>query len=362
MRTIDRYIASTFASSYLIVLLVFVGLYIFADLVANLDEFTGDRSLGAGQMLLNIADYYGHNLPLYYQQLGGIAIALAASFTFAMMMKNNELIAIAASGVPLRRLAAPVLGCSVVLVVAWMANGELLVPRFAQKIARERGEVGRAGTAEIKCVRDDNNAILVARELDARDGRLHNLYIVEPVGEDGRRHVIAADAARYDRRRGVWRLDRGRIQVLEADRESGLGTTMRWAPLAEYRFTLSPQEIRLRQSSQWAELTNVAQMNELLHTQHLPNLPAVEKARDVRFTQPLMAWIFTLLAVPFFLTREPGDVVVAGGKALLLSGLCFVFTFLMHNMSAGDYTNLAIWAPVLLFGPIGVVHLANAKT
>jgi lipopolysaccharide export LptBFGC system permease protein LptF len=364
MNTIDRYISTTFISSYAIVLLVFVGVYIFGDVVANLDEFTSDRSLNLQQVLINIADYYGHNLPLYYQQLGGIAVALAASFTFAMMLRNNELTAIAATGVPLQRLAAPVLGCSVVLVAAWMANSELVVPHFAQKIARQRSDLGATGTAEIKCVRDDNNAILVAKELTAPHGILKNVYIVEPARPDGTRRLIGADAARYDPQRQTWLLDRGVLQVVAAapGTDSRLDGNIRWVPLDTYAFTLSPDEVRLRQSSQWADLTNVAQMNQLLKTQHLPNLPAIAKARDIRFTQPLLAWILTLLAVPFFLTREPGDVLVAGGKALVLCGLCFAFTFLMHSMSAGAYTHVAVWAPVLLFGPVAVVHLANVKT
>lgn len=363
MTVIDRHISSMFVSSYLIVLAVFVGVYVFGDVVANLDDFTSDRSLSARQVLLNMVDYYGHNLPLYYQQLGGIALSLAASFTFALMLRNNEMIAVVASGVPLQRLAVPALGCSLVLVAAWMANSELVVPRFAQKIARQRSDLVRSGKIAVKCVRDDHNAILIADELTAH-GILRGVYIVEPARPDVTRRIVRADAAQYDRTRQVWRLDRGGLQPIGSDATSAdpLSGSVQWTPLAEYAFTLSPEEIRLRQSSQWADLANVAQMNRLLESQHLPNLPAIAKARDIRVTQPLMAWILTLLAMPFFLTREPGEVLVSAGKALVLCGACFAFVFLMHNMAAGPYMHVAVWAPVLVFGPIAVLRLANVRT
>lgn len=142
-----------------------------------------------------------------------------------------------------------------------------------------------------------------------------------------------------------------------------LGHAMDWQRLDEHPFTLSPEQILLRQSSQWADLMSIRQMNSLLQSPNLPNLPAVAKARDIRFTQPLLAWILLLLALPFFLTREPANVLVAGGKALLLTGLCFGFTFLTHSLSVEAHSaRLATALPVLVFGPVAVVHIANAKT
>ena len=68
MSTIDRYLARTFVGSYALLLLVGIGLYVFSDVLVNLDEFTKDRTLSAGAVLLKMLDYYGYNVPLYYQQ------------------------------------------------------------------------------------------------------------------------------------------------------------------------------------------------------------------------------------------------------------------------------------------------------
>lgn len=363
MRTIDWYIARTFTGSYVILLLVGFALYVFADVLVNIDEFTKDRTLSAGTVLLNMVDYYGHNVPLYYHQLGGAMMMIAASFTFAMMLKNNELTPLVAAGVPLQRLAVPVLLTSVALVAVWMTNAEVLLPAWADKIARAHDDLGGIRQIDVPCVRDDNNAILIASDLHVSAGVLTNVYIIEPDEHGTPRQLIQADAATYDPEQRTWRLDRGARQLMGAafgGRQ--LGHAIQRVPLREFPFTLSPEQILLRQSSQWADLMSIRQMNALLRSRYLPNLPAIAKNRDIRFTLPLLTWILILLAVPFFLTREPGNVLIAGGKAMLLTGVCFGFVFIAHSMSAEAYSAFSIWLPVLLFGPMAVLHFANVKT
>jgi lipopolysaccharide export LptBFGC system permease protein LptF len=363
MKIIDRYIAGSFLSSYLLLLVGCIGLYIFGDILANFDNFMQDETLTTRQILLNMADYYGHNLPLYYHQLGWVLLGVAAGFTFAVMLWNNEMVALVAAGVPLQRLAVPALACSVFLIGGWVANAEFVLPRFAQKIARLHGDLDDQRAAFIQYVRDDNNVVLVAEELHLQRGALEGVHMIEPDPNGGLRHLIRADAATWDPQRQVWALTRGARQVVTRGAgQEGSALAVRWDPLDEYPFTLSPDEILLRQSSQWADLMSMREMNELLKSRNLPNLAAIDRSRDVRFMQPLVAWIMMLLGMPFFLTREPANVFVAGAKALLLSGTCFAFIFLVQNLWSDGYTRFAAALPLLVFGPIAVFHLGNAKT
>lgn len=367
MTIMDRYVARVFVSSYLILLLLGVGLYVFADVLFNLDEYTEDPTVSALGVLHRMADYHLYRLPLYFYQLGGVIMAISAAFTFAMMLGRNELTPLVAAGVPLQRLAMPVLLCSVCLVGLWLVNTELIIPRYATKIARKDDDVGRTSETPVHCVRDDRNAILKAAELHAEEGWLKGVYIIEPDAQGHPGYLITADYAWYDPEHKTWRFrpeDRGRRLVIGALPEGqAFGPAIRWELLDAYPFTLSPAQILLRRSSQWAELMSFRQMNTLLESGNLPNLPAVAKARDIRFSQPLLMWILILLAIPFFLTREPANVLVAGGKALLLTGACYGFTFLCHSMATETaYAPLATALPVLVFGPVAVLQLANVKT
>ncbi|MBW7907143.1 MAG: LptF/LptG family permease [Phycisphaerae bacterium] len=371
MSILDRYIAKTFLTSYLLLLAVLIGLVVLLHLLVNIDELTQDSALSAGQVVGLIADYYAHNLPLYYSQLGGPLLAISAAFTLAVMLRNNEMTALVASGLPLQRLLAPLLVCAIALLALWIANRELLIPAWAHQIARTHGQMMGRETGGVYCVRDERNALLTALRLFPRDGRLEGVYIVEPP-ETGRPAVagelpsrlIVADHAVYDPQRRVWRLARGR-RLAAAVAPAGpaeLGDPIRQEPVDEYPFGLTPAELALRQRSEWADLLSLRQMNDLLAS-GLPNRLAIEVSRHVRLTYPLNQLTLLLLVVAFFLSREPRNVLVAGGQALLLGGLFFVLTFAVGGLVSDErWAALAAWAPILLFAPVAVLNLANVRT
>ena len=367
MSIIDRYIAKTFISGYFILLLVGIGLYILTDVLLNADEFAEDRSLPITAVLRLMGDFYLCNLPLYYSQLGGPLMAIAAAFTVAMLLRNNELTAIVAAGVPLQRLLVPLLTCSIILVGAWVANRELLMPRLAHKIARKHDDIVGRRTHGVQCARDANNAILTADVFYPLQGRLEGVTIIEPDDEHHPRNLIQADVAVYDGQRHTWKLERGiRIIMKELSGIDGFNSELQREYLQEYGFSLTPEELVLRRDAQWADLLALNQLTTLLKSPNLPNRRAVDMTRRIRLTQPLLQWILLLLAVPFFLVREPANVMAAGGKALLLTGGFYFVAFIAHSdISVGKNDVVAAfisWIPILFFGPIAVLHVANVKT
>lgn len=367
MSIIDRYIARTFISGYVILMLVGIGLYILTDMLLNADEFAKDQSLPFTTVLSLMADFYLCNLPLYYSQLGGPLMTIAAAFTVAMLLRNNELTALVAAGVPLQRLLVPLLTCSVLLVAAWVTNRELILPRLAHKVARKHDDIVGRRTHGVQCARDARNAILTADLFDPRLGRLEGVSIIEPDENHHPCNLIQADAAVYDPDRRVWLLERGiRIVMRELRGLEGFGSELQREYLREYNFTLSPEELVLRRDAQWADLLSLNQLTALLQSPNLPNRRAVDMTRHIRLTQPLLQWILLLLAVPYFLVREPANVMAAGGKALLLTGGFYLVAFIAHgDVLAGKNETVAAlisWIPILFFGPIAMVHVANVKT
>ena len=361
MTTIDRYIAFSFLRSYFLLLLLGIGLYIVSDLLVNLDEFTENRELSFLEVIGVMVDYYGHNLPLYFTQLAGAMMAFAGAYTVAMMLRNNEMTALVAAGMPLQRLAVPIMVSSVLLVALWVINREFILPEFAPKIARNRDDVTGTSTAGISFARDANDAILTASRIHLQQGRMEYVVIVEPRARGN--HVIQADAAIYDPARKTWRLEAGR-RIVEAGQgdASGLGYGIHREPVSEYPFTLAPEELILRQSSQWAGMLSLRQMNVLVHSKNLPNLASVCMNRHIWLTKPFLQWLLLALTLPFFLTREPTSVLVAGGWSLLLCGAFFAVEFFAHSTIAIRYAELVAWLPILLFSPIAVLQLANVKT
>lgn len=364
MSILDRYIARTFISGYIILLLVGIGSYVLADVLVNIDDFTEDPSLSTGQVLANIADFYGYSLPLYFSQLAPFCLAIGGAFTIAMMLRNNELTAIVAAGVPLQRLLAPLVVCGMLLIGVWFANRELVMPPIAAKLARTRSDVQGTRTVGVYCVRDDQRNIITALRLRPRDGVLGHVFIIEPDETGTPAHLIEADLAVYDAPRKTWKLDRGRRVVMappDAATE-GLGASIRYEPVEEFALGLTPEELVLRQASELSDLLSLQQMNLLLQRGGLANRPSIVMARHVRLTQPVLHMLLLLLAVPAFLSREPANVLACGGRALLAAGVFFGVSFVAQSIIREEHAALMAWLPIFVFGPLTVVYLANVKT
>jgi len=364
MTVIDRYIVRTFVVGYLILVGVGVGMYVLIDLLINLDDFLEDRTLTGLQVLGLMFDFYGHNLPLYYAQLGGPMMAVAAAFTLGRMLKNNELTALVAAGMPLQRLVVPLLLSSFGLTALWMANRECVMPAFAAQIARRHEDASGARPLGVYCARDEHRAILTALQVFPREGLLRRVFIFEPPVEGKPTHLLEADEARWDAARRTWRLERGRrILMGEATDGPGVGQAIRYEPVDEYAFGLGPEELALRRGSQWADLLSLRQLNQLMRSHSLPNLATIDMARHIRLTHPLLQWLLLLLAVPFFLTCQPANVLAAGGRALLLTGSFYLILFVAHSaVQEGTKAAIIAWIPLLIFGPIAAVQLSNIRT
>lgn len=361
MNIIDRFVVRTYLSSFLILILVGMGMYILGDLLFNFDEFTKDRSLTTMQVLAAMVDYYQYNIPLYYKQLAGPMMSIAVAFTLGLMLKNNELTALVAAGVPLQRLVVPLAATSVLLLGVWVANSELVIPQIAAKIARRHGDVIGQSAIGVNCVRDDNKAILTALQLYPREGRLYHVYIIEPDANGRPLNLITADSAQWDADRRTWVLDERGRRLRFDEREAGTAPRKPEA-VSEFAFGLSPEEMQLQQESEYADMLSLPQMNALLKAQARPNLPAIKLARHTRLTQPLLQLILLALAAPFFLSRAPVNVLAAGGRAVLVGGLFFATVFVAHTIISVEWTALVTWLPILVFGPVAAQLLANVKT
>lgn len=364
MTILDRYIARSFVSGYLILITVAIGLYVFSDMLVNIDEFTKDDTAPLTTVFSLMFDFYIHNIPLYFKQLGGPIMAIAGAFTIGTLLRNNELTAVVAAGVPLQRIAAPLALTAVVLIGVWVANNELLIPRIANKIARTHADLLATRVEGIDAVRDANNAILSAVEFYPRRGELRHVFIVTPDESGAPRDLVMADMAEYDAAEQTWRLARGiQMRMYSPLTGMGLGPELDRTPLDTYPYLLSPDELVLRRESTWAHLLSFQQINELLKSRHLANRATIEMSRHVRLTEPITILILVLLVVPHFLNRLPGNVLAAGARALIVAGAFYVVTFVAHSVGAAEeYAALIAWLPILCFGPVAVVQLADTQT
>jgi lipopolysaccharide export system permease protein len=360
LSTLDRYIVRSFLVNYGIAVSVLIAMYVVLDLFVNFDEFT-EAGLPAAQVIRNLGSYYGYNLFLYFSQIAGVITLFAAACTLARMRRSNELTAVLASGTSLYRVAVPVLISGILMNLLLIADQEWIIPRIAHKLARTHDDVEGRRTRDVWLVPDRNGARLSAIRFNHNQQLITRLIITRDQPRTGLTEIIRADRAHYAGADGRWELDRGTRL-----RRSGDGDAMAVGGMPEavdvYESDLTPDDLLLRQSSQWITLLNMRELDRLAG-QPGQRIEPILQVKHKRFTLPFVNMLLLLLGVPFFLNREPSNVLVSGGLCMLICGLCFVTAFVSQNLiDYPAYPALPAWLPILIFGPVAVLFLDSVKT
>lgn len=404
MNILDRYVLGAFLRNYLISMVVLVGLYILLDIVFNLDEFTRYRdTVGPWGIVAGMAGYYGPRSVVVYSQLAGIIPVMAAAFTLMRMSRFNELTALLAAGVPLLRVAMPViLAAMAINLILQPINQELIIPRLAELIARDRNAaiVDDAGGAAVRAMPDGAggrfDAARFHKATDAEPAWVETLTFIERSDEGKVARMVAAARGDWDADQGLWRLVEARevTDIIGLDpvlpqaspsplrepgaasptaTQPGLRLTPSGRPIDTLKTTVSPEEIELFHSAassvgiggSYYDLLSTRQINELLQRPGQYATAGLLRARHLRLATHVMNVILLLLAVPLVLTRHPGQLKQAAGKTLLLIGSAMGIGFVCQLLAkdppteamASSWPALMAWLPVFIFGPIAVVAL-----
>ena len=372
MKILDRYILRAFFTNFLIALSVRIGLYILLDLFVNLDEFTNVQSDSKAETIVKIIDYYGYNLFLYFAQLAGVILLVAACCTLARLHRNNELTAILASGTSLHRVAAPVLLASLAMNGLWFVDQEFIIPHFADKLSRKHGDIEGRLSFAVWFQADRDNALVSATQFHPRAKEMRGVLIIKRDDKQRMTEVIRAERAPWDDERGVWHLDRGYLIRFENETTPGAtgrpaisGEELGGVPVTEYVSDLVPKELALQQATLWTHFLSLPDIERLQERFAATGTSEFIRLKHRRLTVILINMILLCLGMPFFLNRERPSVVVIGGQSLLVCSMCYVLTFISQSLDLsgmGINPALPAWLPVLIFGPIAVLFMDNVKT
>jgi lipopolysaccharide export LptBFGC system permease protein LptF len=174
MKTLDRYIVKTFLSSVLAVFISLLMLRVVLDMFINMDEFASSGE-GVGGAIYAIVSYYGYQVFCYVMELGGIIIVLSAVFTIWRMNRTNELTAMLASGISLHRVVWPIVGLSILLGGVLLIDQEIIIPRIASKLIRDRDATEETDTEDrfaVELLLDSNRTVWYSPVLDQSEGTM----------------------------------------------------------------------------------------------------------------------------------------------------------------------------------------------
>lgn len=373
MKILDRYVVKQFLIGYVIALLVTLGMFVTLDLFVNLDEFAEHADLGAGAVLWNIISYYSAHMVLWFRDMAGVITVIAAVFSLARMTKNNELIAIMASGMSLKRFIAPIVVLAAALMGLQVLDQEMLIPRLVQQLMRGHDELPGTKQYDLWFASDSNGNLVSAFRFNEGTRAMENPFFIlrQRIARTDRMAVVGrikAQRAVYDASRGGWALTGGQLLRIP-DSENAISTGPQTAPVDFFASDLTPEQIPMRRQEGYKSLLSSAQLLHLAgsHGTRQSDLAELYLQKHSRITDPILNLVMLLVALPVLVCRDPRNMKTAILISFAASTGCFVLTFICKMFATEVFFNqvrpeLWAWAPIFLFVPIAFIQLDSMKT
>lgn len=391
MKILDRYVAKNFLIGYAIAFAVLIGLRIIIDLFVKIDEFTEHLTdLGSAAVIKNILTFYGLNCTLYFRDFAGMITVVAASFSFGRMVRSNELVAVMASGVSLKRLIGPIVFLAVLLTGVLVIDQELIIPQFADKLVRSHDDVPGQESYDVRFIGDENGSLISSQRFDVETSTLYQPTIllrklVKPGIWDVTARIDAGKAV-YNTRTRQWdlySLDPNDPNSAEWNMYAGDPNEVRWLPygqfieknaeapprrIASYSSDITARDMPVMRKSEHKTLLGLHQLNKLAaQGTQVRDLAQLYSQKHFRITDPLINLVMLMISLPLLVCRDPKSMKSAITISFAITGACFIMTFVCKILATEVVFDkimpeLWAWLPVFVFLPVAFIELDAMKT
>jgi lipopolysaccharide export LptBFGC system permease protein LptF len=373
MKLLDRYVLSLFLKNYVISLTVLILLYIVMDMVFKFDQIvTVDKTAGADPfsnvitIVKDLWDWYFYQAFLIFTQMSGIIPVVAAAFTLMRLSRFNELTAFIAAGVPMLRIAQPVIIIAVLLNGLLVLDQEVILPQMIPKLVRTQDEIHKevADTSyAIKSMPVDQQSVLVAARYfpstPKQPAHMQYMDVLERNSHLETTGHLYASVAQWNPTTHAWDLTDGHYvsgllpgQIPSAEK-----------PVTAYDGSVTPDEISLYRGSAFVELLSTQKINELIARPKSYGIAGLYKIKNLRWAQPVMNIVLLLLTIPNVMSFDPKSLKQAATKSLMLLAAAMACVFICQQIAGHPplgrqwiamWPALMSWMPIFIFGPIGV--------
>jgi LPS export ABC transporter permease LptG len=359
---IDIYVLRRFLYYFVLLMGAFVFLFETFTFFELLDDIARHRV-----PFLIVVDYFRYLAPYLLYQLAPLGALVAVLVTLGIMSKNNEIVAIKASGISMYRLAMPLLLAGLTLAVTMIVLDDTYLPYANQRQDALhnliKGRPPQTYTHPQRWIFGESSKIYNYDLFEPTQNLFGGLTVLEidPVTFQVRRRVFAS-RARWSETQKVWVLEGSWV------RDFAEGAIVRYEhlpPVASLPELTEPpsyfnREVRQAFQMSWRELRSY--IDGLQRAGFDVSTLTVQWHEKIAF--PLLAPVSMLLAIPFaFLVGTRGAV---GGVALGL-GFGVAYLSLARLLEAMGGVGqlppfLAGWSPDIIFFFLGLYFFFKMPT
>lgn len=378
MTLLDRYIIRQYLTNVVTLFAILFAFAVAIDVSLNFGDFWGmaTESLKAAgnedptfieeakTAVYLVFDYWWPNLLRLFNFMLGLVTVGAMGFTLTQLVRNRELVSMLAGGISMMRIARPILVVGLVLGGLQLANREFVLPRIAPLLARDREAVGQKvlGSSAVPLTSDGQGKLFYAKSFDADKAVLEGVLIFERDENGSLLRRIIADRGTWDAAAGQWNLENGRVdrtlvQTAKIERVSAVATS------------LDPTQLKLRrfagyaQSLSFLQLTQMTTQPALLDEPTRRRLAELDRVRFGRFATVLCNILTLVIAMSFYLQREPTNMLRQSLKCAPVAIVSLFGGILANNVNIpGVPAALGVFLPCLILLPVAIAAVRSIRT
>ena len=297
------------------------------------------------------------------------------------MSRFNELAALLSAGVPLLRVAQPIiLAAALVNGGLLMVNQEIIVPSMIDQLTRARGDTGsELERNALEAMPVGPHSLLFASKYtmprDAQPATIDGLHVLEKTSEETTTQ-LAAEHAVYDPAAQSWHLTNGTLTTIS--RADGPQTapvtvdTYDGSGAGSSKGSVNPETIGLFVSrGDFVDLLSTQRIKQLLEQRTTVGQIDLMRVRDSRWANYVLNVVLVALTIPCVLTREPTQLRTAATRVFVLIGTCMATIFITQSLAgqppsdpnlAARWPAIMAWLPIFMFMPVAIWLLDRLKT
>ena len=349
-RKLDIYITKKFISTFIIMLLLIIGIVIIFDISEKIDDFVA-KEAPLHEIIFN---YYMNFIPYFMNMFSPLFVFITVIFFTSRMAANSEIIAILSCGISFHRFVMPYIFSAALIALFSLGMNLYVIPSanavrhvFEAKYTKKRAvpegknihyQLSPGQFVYVQSFSKWNNTAYKLTLEDIKDNRLTT--------------KLTADRAVWDSTFGGWTLKRYFIREYN---EGSLQDNIRCGDQLDTVINLTIDDF-YRKNNTVQDLP-YGELRALIKTQKMRGDATVQYSlieEHQRWALPFSAFILTIMGVALSSRKRRGGI---GWNLAIGIALSFSYILFMKFSQMFVYTGtlppaIAIWLPNILFAII----------
>jgi len=357
VKRIDRYLSLAFLSGFIVSLLVALGLYVSFDLLSRIEHIQKSGPLP-------ILRHYMYFFPTVIVDALPPLLLVGAGLTLVRMSRNRELLVLKASGISVRRVAAPIFVWALAVTVLACWAKEEVIPTCARESELSERMIKNKVEDSFVLHDPDRDMRLYIESYDFALEELKNIHVMRFYPDRGVKELVAADS-------GTWRRDGGMnlsgVSIQRFDQSGTRTGKPEGRPTMLLETALSAYDLlRAKEEGMSVRLPSLSLKELRDKIVRNPGVPQYRVMLHVRLASPLIPFVLLLIGVPLLAGFEhsPSSRVLGIVICIAVATAFYVLSFVCVSMGNTGVVHpvVAAWLPVVTMGSAGVWMFAGMRT